>query len=207
MGKFIDLTGKKYGRWIVLGRDNNKHKWLCRCECGTERLITAGKLNDGSTKSCGCAHKVRGGLSHHTLAPRYRLMLERCYKTSCKQYKDYGGRGIYVCDRWLGKEGLINYIEDISSLPHAKDTGYELDRINNDGNYSPENCRWIPKQDQMFNKRNNRLITFNNTTKTITEWARDVGINRRLLGNRIDMYHWPVEKALTTPVRMRGGCS
>lgn len=185
MGKPENLVGKKFGRWLVIGRDNTKHLWLCRCECGTERYISTGKLNAGATKSCGCSFRTRHGLSHHPLAARYNLMLARCYDCNSAAYKNYGGRGIYVCERWLGNEGLVNYINDVSKLPHAKDAGVDLDRINNDGPYSPTNVHWVTRAKNLRNYRRNLYVTVNGEKLVAIDAAKNLHIPERTFYNWI----------------------
>lgn len=108
----------------------------------------------------------------HPLYETYRGMIKRCYLKTHFHYKDYGGRGIKVCDRWLGKNGFDNFIEDMGKKP----SGYSLDRIDNGGDYCPENCRWATSIEQASNKRNNKIITYKGETHIAAEWSRILGI-------------------------------
>jgi hypothetical protein len=121
-------------------------------------------------------------------------MLRRCYSEKNTSYKNYGGRGITVCDRW--RESFDNFYRDMGECPDK----YELDRIDPNGNYEPDNCRWADRKTQSRNRRNNRRITFNGETKTIAEWAEITGINYSTLYGRLFAYQWSPERAFTTPV-------
>lgn len=124
-------------------------------------------------------------------------MKTRCTNKNCAKYKNYGGRGIKICDEWL------NNFQ--SFYDWAMENGYRddlsIDRINNDGNYEPSNCRWIKMEEQASNKTTNHLIAYNGKTDTISGWARELGVSRCLLKDRICRYGWSVERALTTPAR------
>jgi hypothetical protein len=128
-------------------------------------------------------------MSSHTA---WGQMIARCYDPKNPKYPSYGGRGIKVCDRWICRR---LFVEDMGERPDGK----TLNRINNDGDYSPENCEWATYSDQAQNRRDNRNITFNGETKCATEWERITGIKRKTLCKRLD-YGWTVEKALTYPV-------
>jgi len=134
------------------------------------------------------------GLSNTPIEHVYRGMLVRCYKEEDRFYKDYGGRGIYVCDRWLGKEGLGNFFKDMGERPE----GYQIDRIDNDGPYSPENCRWATKKENARNKRSTKFVTFNGKTQSLPDWAEELNICYKALWSRVD--RWGVERAFTEAV-------
>ena len=122
----------------------------------------------------------------------WQQMIGRCYDPLNRKYKDYGGRGIKVCDRWICRR---LFIEDMGDRPEGK----TLNRIDNDGPYSPDNCEWATYQEQAMNRRNNRKLSFNGETKCLSEWSRVVGIRRETLQKRL-LYGWTIEQALTTPV-------
>ena len=128
----------------------------------------------------------------------WKHMLYRCCNHRCKEYRYYGGRGITVCDRW--KWGFLNFINDMGKKPFPDDS---LDRINNDGNYEPNNCRWASKTEQNRNVRSNRLLTFNGKTQCLSAWAKEVGMERTKLTARLNR-GWSIEKALTAPADRRG---
>ena len=213
MGKFIDLTGQKFGRLTVIKRANNKGKrtaWICVCKCGNELITTTDNLRCGDTQSCGCYNKEQNGLAHKKHGLRneklyavHQSIKARCYNKNNKQYKDYGGRGITVCDEWLGENGVKNFIK------WSKNNGYKknltIDRIDNNGNYDPDNCRWVDMKTQQNNRCNNHLITYNGETHTLSQWAEIMHINKGALSLRINRYHWDIEKALNTPCRTGRG--
>ncbi len=123
-------------------------------------------------------------------------MIQRCESPNCESYANYGGRGIKVCDRWKGSEGLQNFIADMGRKPD----GASLDRIDNDGDYSPDNCRWATRKEQQRNRRANVRVTLNGETRCLTEWAEILGINIRTVRKRVNHLKWSPEKALTEPV-------
>jgi predicted transcriptional regulator len=128
----------------------------------------------------------------------YRGMLNRCYNQNQKSYKDYGGRGIFVCERWIGKEGFKNFLSDVGERPENA----TLDRKDNQGPYSPENCRWATKDEQANNKRNNRWLTGNGKTQTLAQWARELGCNSAAILYRLNK-GMSEQEAVTTPPQER----
>ena len=130
----------------------------------------------------------------------YNSMMIRCYYEKHAQYKDYGGRGIKVCERWLERPGGIkNFIHDMGKRPD----GYSLDRIDVNGDYCPENCRWVSKKEQANNRRNSCKITYAGEERTISEWAEKKCLSASVLYNRIMKSKWKIDKALNTPVRRK----
>lgn len=186
-----NLIGERFGRLVVIkqgGRTNqNAIKWVCQCDCGNTKEVSIGHLTNGDTKSCGClakeyigklalkhGHSKNGVVSAEYYA--WKGMNNRCYNEKYYLYHRYGGRGIKVCDRWL--ESFENFYEDMGDRPSNK---YSLDRINNDGNYEPSNCRWATQKQQSSNKENNKWIEYGNKKMIQSEWARELNIENKKL--------------------------
>ena len=168
MGKFRDLTGMKFGRLVVIKRGENGNnkgtRWQCLCECGNERLVLGSLLVNGNTESCGCLNKelaskmckeklIHGCAINGKQSKEYRVwggLRSRCNNPKNASYENYGGRGISVCERW---NDFRNFLEDMGERP----PGLEIDRIDNDGNYEPGNCRWATSKQQKENRRKPKL--------------------------------------------------
>lgn len=194
--KMENIVGKKYGRLTVLeyaGKDkNNNIRWLCECDCSnkTKKVILGQNLKHGLTKSCGCLNDetrrekaTKHGMSRKKLYKVYMSMKDRCYNESHKFYKDYGGRGIKICEEWMGDNGLENFYN--WSTENGYKEGLTIDRKNVNGNYEPSNCRWATMEEQGSNKRNNIWIEMNGMTKTLSQWSRESGIPINTLWNRL----------------------
>ena len=209
----IDLTGMRFGRLVVLERaedhiyPSGKHRprWKCKCDCGKEIITNGNYLKNGDTKSCGCAHhdmlvkrNYKHGISdRHPIYVIWCHMKERCYRERCEGYKYYGGRGITVCDLW--KNDFKSFYD--WSIDNGWAPKLSIDRIDNNGPYSPENCRWVDRITQMNNTRANVIVEFKGEKHTIAEWARLKNISYSALKQRIVNYKWDIERALTTPTR------
>lgn len=204
-----DLIGQKFGRLTPI-KYVGEHKWLCKCDCDNEVIAVSYNLKNGNTKSCGCLRRKGNRLAHgHNRAGRgsktyasWNHMKQRCGNSNDKRYKDYGGRKnpITVCDRWdVSKGGSFeNFLEDMGECPGR---GYSIDRIDNDGNYCKENCRWATRKEQNRNTRKNIYLTHNNKTQLLLDWSKEYGINYTTLYNRIYISNWSIDKALTTPIK------
>lgn len=172
----------RYGRLTVIA--NAKGGWLCRCDCGTEKVIRTQALKNGATQSCGCYQdSVRHRPKTHGMsqAPIYRLwvsMLDRCTRPNVPNYKSYGGRGITVCPRWTVFE---NFYSDMGNRPD----GMTLERKDNHGPYEPGNCHWASHQVQGRNRRNNRLITVRGETKPLIVWCETYGLSPITVATRL----------------------
>ena len=210
MGKMNDLSGQRFGRLVVLertGSKNNRPLWLCKCDCGNEKIVSTSGLKSGDTKSCGCLkqektiennkNKTTHGKSKTKLYNVWFDIKRRCYNPKRENYKDYGGRGIKVCDEWKNNfEKFYNWANE-----NGYKEGLSIDRIDVNGDYEPKNCRWVDNYAQANNKTNNFLITYNGETHTATEWSNIVGIRADTILHRIKKHGWSIEKALTTKVR------
>lgn len=198
-----DLIGKTFNRLTVIQYQNinNKSYWNCICSCGNHKLIYHTKLITGHTRSCGCLKSdslkqiaSTHGLSRHPLYSVYTDIKTRCYNENDKQFKDYGGRGIKVCDEWLND--FATFHDWCLSNGYAKEL--QIDRKNNDGNYEPDNCRFVTRSENCNNKRNNKVLYFNNKSLTIAQWAKELKLDRRIIEHRIKR-GWSVENTLTRP--------
>lgn len=204
---FIDRTGWRYGRLTCTDKYERRGGfiyWLCKCDCGKETYVRAQNLVTGEVKSCGCAMEhvnMIHGLSHTRLHNIWQKMNDRCFCKNIPAYKDYGGRGITVCDEWLGTEGFIRFYE--WSMNNGYEEDLTIDRIDNNKGYTPDNCRWTTRLIQANNTRSNINITYKNETHTIAEWARIYNMNADTLRQRISILGWSFEDAITREVRKR----
>jgi len=172
-GPRTSLVGKKYNMLTVLAQEGinkeGKYLWLCRCECGNEKKLTGTILKSGSSKSCGCIVRTQKGLANTSIYSIWHSMVARCHNKNSRSWKRYGGRGIIVCDRW--KNSFFNFLEDMGDRPK----GMSIDRINNNGNYCKENCRWATMMEQARNTSKNHIIEAFGKKMTLIEWVRDTG--------------------------------
>lgn len=216
MGRFIDLAGMRFGRLTVIRRNGtvergikNKVKaptWECRCDCGNTVTVVGHELRAGDTSSCGCLHKeVVGNLSkshgdgtkksdYHRLYHIWFSMKQRCENPKDTAFQNYGARGIFVCEEWHDYEAFKTW-----AIQHGYSDTLTIDRIDNDGGYSPDNCRWADDFVQANNRRRCRYVEIGGVRKTITEWCRIYGVNMFTAFSRIDRFHWDPVDAVTTP--------
>lgn len=205
----INLSGKRFGKWLVIElygvTERGCVQWLCRCDCGTERPVASQPLRNGLSQSCGCrqsAITAKRNLTHgKSRTAEYRTwasMKSRCFNKNTVSYKNYGGRGLTVCSRWLGTDGFYNFLDDMGLKPSDRHT---IERRDNSKGYCPENCRWATREEQSENRRNVHQITFSGERKTIKQWSVATGIPHALIWRRLRIYGWTVEKALTTRPR------
>jgi hypothetical protein len=169
MTRFVDTTGNMYGKLTVL-QELPSRKLKCKCECGVIKTYYKPNVMHGKSTSCGCNGKLNAekhGLSKHPLYKIWQSMKRRCYNPNEKAYPDYGGRGIRVCKKW--KKHPENFIEWAESKYKP---GLEIDRINNDGNYSPNNCRFVTPMKNSNNRRNNRIFIYRNKKGTLAELVK-----------------------------------
>lgn len=196
---FIDLTGERYGRLVVLGYAGYlfgcRTAWWCKCDCGTIKRIAGNAMRRGRTTSCGCyAAELTPSKTHGRRKSgaysSWAAMKTRCTNPNSKSYADYGGRGIKICERWLNS--FENFLEDMGERPK----GHSIERVDNDGDYEPGNCRWASQRAQVNNTRQNRYLEFDGRSQTISQWAKETGIERRTIARRLGL-GWSIERALT----------
>lgn len=187
--KARDLTGERFGKLVVLHRGENKDygyiskvTWVCRCDCGKIACKTADHLTSGNTTSCGCAKMEQGKRRSESypahwknLRVRYSNMVKRCCDKNDREYRHYGERGIKIEPIWLGENGFMNFYE--WSINNGFDPSLTIDRIDNNGNYGPDNCRWVSNVVNQNNKRNNVRVEANGEEHTRAEWSRILGVS------------------------------
>ena len=189
MGRFIDLTGRKFGRLTVIDRVQNRGEkvaWKCLCECGNTSIVTGTALKSGKSKSCGCLKLENpSNLRHGKYGIRqYRIwimMKQRCYNPKTPTYKHYGGRGITVCDEWL--HNFQAFYDWAMANGYADDL--TIDRKDVNGNYEPSNCRWATSEEQHTNTRRNVYFEYNGEKLTLSQLAHKYNIPVETLWNRI----------------------
>jgi len=229
MRKAIVRIGEKFGRLKIIDEykadGSNYRTVVCVCDCGNTKKLSKYKVTSGETKSCGCLAKESArealaktrkdmvlssesrsrmggsgrfkpvhGMRNTSIYAVWSSMISRCKLPSCPSHKSHGGRGIKVCSRW-GK--FENFYLDMGDKPAPN---YSIDRIDNDGDYTPENCRWATAKEQQNNKRNSVFFEFNGKSMTIAQWSDSTGIRSDTLAKRIKN-GWPLDKAFTLPVR------
>lgn len=209
MAAFQNLEGQTFGKLLVLGVHNTVDggtRWLCQCACGKQKVIWASSLKRGTANSCGCSRRGRAAWNRShmesanggRLSPEYSTwaaMIQRCTNKRSKSYKNWGGRGITICERWLRFE---NFLADMGRKPSPR---HSIDRFpNKSGNYEPGNCRWATAKEQANNMRSNRILQYDGEALTLMQWAERVGLKYSTLGMRLHK-GWSIEQALTTHVR------
>lgn len=197
------LVGEKFGRLTVIEFVELKYNntvWKCLCDCGNFTIVNKAHLGRDAN-SCGCFRKEitsrrlrKHGMTTQAEHRTWLYMRNRCYNKNLKCYENYGGRGIKVCDRWLFS--FENFYEDMGKRPD----GYSIERIDNDGDYSPENCKWIPMSEQAKNKRNVVKIRYNGEIRTMKEWSIITNLSVATIEYRYRA-GWDVEKMMTKPMK------
>ena len=206
------LVGQKFGRLLVIEEcvKNRRTRLICLCDCGKTHEVArydAIRTDGKQARSCGCyqkdaaskantthgkssGYKKRRGRTYNSWA----AMKQRCQYSNHKQYKDYGGRGVVVCERWQSFE---LFLEDMGECP----PGHSIDRIDNNGNYEPVNCRWATAREQKINSSTTRFITLSGERMSLTDWCLRLNMPRSAVSTRINRLGWSPEKALTTPIK------
>lgn len=216
MPKILNLINRKFGRLTVV-KYSHQNKlyakyWECKCNCGKKTIVRASALTEGTSRSCGCWQKelmsetkynLIHGMTKTKIYRTWQQVKERCLNEKNQSYKDYGGRGIKICNRWLKFE---NFRDDMykSCKEHIDKFGTRntaLDRINNNGNYCLNNCRWATQKEQGNNRRNNNIIVFNGKTQNLSQWAEELKMDRNILN--LKLYRgWSIKDTLTTPIEI-----
>lgn len=204
MSKKIDMIGRRFGKLFVTseaGRIGSILAFACQCDCGNAVTVRGPSLRSGNTTSCGCVHKAMVGELNKKHGKRrtteysiWQNMISRCTNPNVKCYSRYGDRGISVSDEWMVFE---NFYVDMGDRPE----GMTLDRIDNNGPYSKDNCRWATVAEQNRNTRRTKLVEYCGKKQCLKDWANEFGMAYNTLRKRFLIYNWPFEKALTTPPR------
>jgi len=204
MATFIDLTGNTFSRLTVISQDKKVGKhlmWNCVCTCGNHTKVSTTHLRQRKIHSCGCLRDSCAGdrarthgMTGTTEYRSWQKMKERCLVKACKDFKNYGARGITICERWLNS--FENFFADMGEKPK----GYSIERINNELGYNPENCKWATVSEQNSNTRYNVYVTYNGETMMIRDWSRRLGGGDWLVGSRLKR-GWDDIRAITQPVR------
>lgn len=200
----IEMVGKTFGRLTVLYRDgvadHHAAAWRCWCLCGTEKTMSGQRLRNGSATSCGCfmregvsSRDRTHGQSNSPTWTTWHSMHLRCGNPNATGYQNYGGRGIRICKRWASFE---SFLADMGYRP----SGTSLDRVDVNGNYDPDNCRWATRKQQGENRRGLRIVEYEGRSMSLSQWSRETGIDRKTLRTRL-CAGWSAGAALTVPVR------
>lgn len=208
--KAKDITGLRSGRLIALGpikHERGRHVfWLCQCECGNTAEVDSSHLRSGHTTSCGCRGREKTilrntthGMKDDPLYETWSSMIKRCYNQNSKNYHNYGGRGIAVCDEW--RHDFKAFYDHVSRLPHWGEEGYSLDRADNSLGYFPGNVRWAVPLVQARNSRHALPIEFRGKSQCLTAWADELGISSKTLRSRLFRGGWSIERAFTTSTK------
>lgn len=200
---YSHIFGSVFGQLKVVGWEGTANKLKCLCSCGKEKVARLTHLRSGSVKSCGCLLVSRPkevhGKHFASKTPEYTTwdaMVRRCHSPSDPSYKNYGARGIVVCDRWRGEHGFRNFLADMGARPK----GMTLDRKNNSDGYYPENCRWADCVTQSNNRRTNIYFESRGERRTLADWSRIVGISDNTMRERLKR-GWSADDAIHTPAR------
>ena len=196
----------RFGRLVALsaipGSRSNPRRWVCQCDCGNTSFVLTRDLLSGNTTSCGCyirdlhSNRLRThGMTRTRTYSSWAGMIGRCENPKNDKYRYYGERGIKVCERWHSFE---LFLTDMGERPTS---AHSLDRINNDGDYEPSNCRWALQKTQNRNRRSNVFVEYHGESMCLKDWAQRLGMSYGLLYQRIRRYGWDVEKAFTDPLQ------
>lgn len=214
-----DITGQRFGRLLVLeplGKKGRNFMWRARCDCGGERVAQAGNMRAGLTTSCGCLHKeamVRTNQTHGYSAggkkrSEYKIwgeMIRRCHKPKSWNFKNYGERGISVCDRWrFGEGGLAAFECFIADMGDRPTDRHSIDRNDNSKGYSKENCAWVTYQENNGNRRDTLMVDLDGRTVSLISVCHERGLKAPAIRSRLRK-GWPLDRALNEPLQPAKG--
>lgn len=198
MRKIVLTAGERFGRLTVVrevdglaSAGENKRQFLCHCDCGNEKVVRLDLMRSGRAQTCGCRQRMKHGDTGSYTYSSWANIKDRCRNPRSPDYLRYGGRGIAICERWLD---FSKFLADMGERP----SGTTIDRIDSEGDYEPENCRWATKKQQGRNRRNNRMLTHNGDTLCLSEWAKRLGVAVNVIRWRLAS-GWTVAESLTTP--------
>lgn len=213
-----DITGNRYGRLVVLGyagvrrvgaKQRTATLWNCKCDCGSSIVVIKSYLIRGTTKSCGCLKRETNqkrltthGKSKTRLYKIWIMMRDRCINPSSSAYEYYGGRGIYVCDEWIGNDGFQRFSEWATNNGYA-DT-LTIERIDVNSGYAPDNCKWITRAEQMRNRTNTHWVHYSGETYTLSEASKKFGFDRATIRKHEKKHNGDSEKAMRELIKREG---
>lgn len=182
-------------------------KWICRCDCGAVKKVCASSIRGRRVASCGCllkekarermvARSLTHGMSSSPEHSIWAAMKSRCHNPKSGGYRNYGGRGIAVCERWINS--FENFYSDVGPRPSSN---HSIERIDNSRNYEPGNVRWATAKEQARNRRSSAILTFNGISATIAEWSEKTGLTQLQISHRLRLANWSIDRILTTPIR------
>ena len=200
---FIDLTGQKFNHLVVLGISGRTQKgqiiWECKCDCGCITQSVGNNLKNGRKKSCGCmtdrSFNKKHGMTRTRIYSTWLSIKKRCYNPNNKDYYNYGGRGIEMCQEW--KSSFVNFYD--WAISNGYNDNLTIERKDNNKDYCPDNCKWIPMSEQSGNRRICRMITYNGKTQNLHKWCEEYGLDYKFVWQRIFVLNWDFEKAISTP--------
>lgn len=216
MKPITNLVGKRFGRLLVermaaKRTKSGRVRWDCKCDCGNVKTVCGADLTAGDSASCGClkrdllvARNTKHGKTYSREYAVHQGMLKRCYNKNARYYHCWGGRGIKVCRRWRfgisGRSGFEVFYADMGECPSTR---HSLDRIDNDGNYEPSNCRWATIREQSANRRTSVMLTVRGVTQTVEDWARSSGLRPNTIRSRLRLGWSPLEAITHKPNSFR----
>lgn len=199
-----NLFGRTFLRLVVIGSapstEDGHARWLVRCDCGSELVVRATSLKQGNTQSCGCyfleriteANTTHGDVGSSEYMT-HQGILGRCYDRADASYHRYGGRGIVVCQRWLGDGGYVRFLADMGRRPTPDMT---IERKDNNAGYGPDNCVWADRIVQANNRRSNRMVVWDGKEMTLANACRSAGVRYGTVVQRLNVYGWPLDRAM-----------